>query len=166
MRFSPIFAALLVLTASAPEAIAQVPPPPPLPEQPAVATGLVRVFAEKDVRGYEALLAPNVQVFEDGILVARDRASWLKSFGKKLSAEGVSFRLCPGYASTGRLLFVEYFNSVASWSGERQAECCWGYDAVAYDITHGKVQVIRWLRGGPFRLGDTGEMVPNEVLNP
>ena len=39
----------------------------------------------------------------------------MRRFGPELAANGVTFRLSPGYSSTGRLLFIEYFNSLASW---------------------------------------------------
>jgi hypothetical protein len=141
--------------------IAQVPPPPMLPEQGDIAENLVRAFSTKNEAAYAALLADNVQVFEDGQIVARNKADWLKAFGPKLAAAGVVFKLTPGYASTGRLLFIEYFNSFASWGRTPPPDCCWGYDAVAYDISGSKITIIRRLRGGPFRLGEDGKVAGN-----
>jgi len=71
-------------------ATAQVPPPPSLPEQTSIAENLVRAFSTKDEARYAALLADDVQVFEDGQNVARTKADWVKAFGPKLSATGVS----------------------------------------------------------------------------
>lgn len=152
--------AMLVLS-PAKGAIAQVLPPPMLPGQGDIAENLVLAFAKKDEAGYAALLADDVQVFEDGRSVARNKADWLKAFGPKLSATGVSFKLAPGYASTGRLLFIEYFNSLASWGRTPPPHCCWQYDAVAYDIAGGKITVIRRLRGGESRLGEDGKITGN-----
>jgi hypothetical protein len=129
-----------------------------LPEQSSIAANLLRAFSTKDEASYAALLADDVQVFEDGRSVARTKADWLKIFGPKLSATGVSFKLAPGYASTGRLLFIEYFNSLGSWGRTPPPDCCWGYDAVAYDISGGKITVIRRLRGGPSLVSDDGKI--------
>lgn len=157
--WSAVFAAL-ALTLGAP-AGAQVPPPPLLPGQQAIAEKLVQAFDEKDEAAYAALLADDVQVFEDGEKIANTRQEWTKRFGPTLSAKGVSFKLTPGFASTGRILFIEYFNSLASWGRTPPPDCCWGYDAVAYDIAGGKITVIRRLRGGDSRLGETGQIVGN-----
>lgn len=132
-----------------------------LREQGSIAQSLVRAFSTKDEAGYAALLAEDVQVFEDGQSIARNKADWLKVFGPKLSATGVSFALKPGYASTGRLLFVEYFNSLGSWGRTPPPDCCWGYDAVAYDIVGGKITTIRRLRGGTSRLAEDGKIAGN-----
>ena len=121
-----------------------------------VAEELVRAFTEKDVAAYGSLLASNVHVFEDGKNVAQNKEAWLRRFGPKLTAEGVTFNLAPGFGSTGRLLFIEYFNSLASWGRDVPPACCWGYDAVAYDIVDGKIQTIQRLKGGEFRLGADG----------
>lgn len=135
-------------------ASAQVPPPPSLPGQEALAQKLVRAFESKDQEAYAALLADDVHVYEDGKEVARDKREWLGRFAKKLTADGVIFKLTPGFSSTGRLLFIEYFNSAGSWGGDVPAHCCWSYDAVAYDISHGKITVIRRLRGGDKKLDE------------
>lgn len=153
------FAVLAVATLRlTPSAVAQVPPPPVLPEQSSIAENLVRAVSTKDQARYAALLADDVQVFEDGQRVARTKADWLKAFGPKLSAIGVSFKLAPGYASTGRLLFIEYFNSLGSWGRMPPPDCCWRYDAVAYDIAGGKITVIRRLRGGTSLVDDNGRI--------
>jgi hypothetical protein len=155
LRFAVFTAVSLSFATSA---TAQVPPPPMLPEQTSIAENLVRAFSTKDEARYAALLADDVQVFEDGQNVARNKADWLKAFGPKLSATGVSFKLVPGYASTGRLLFIEYFNSLGSWGRKPPPDCCWGYDAVAYDIAGGKITVIRRLGGGTSRLAYDGKI--------
>lgn len=157
-RFAVLAVATLWLI---PSAVAQVPPPPVLPEQSSIAENLVRAFSTKDQARYAALLADDVQVFEDGQRVAHTKADWLKAFGPKLSATGVSFKLAPGYASTGRLLFIEYFNSLGSWGRTPPPDCCWGYDAVAYDIEGGKITVIRRLRGGTSLVDDNGRIGGN-----
>lgn len=77
-------------------------------------------------------------------------------FGPELAAEGVTYRLSPGYSSSGRLLFIEYFNSLASWGRTPPPDCCWGYRAVAYDIAGGKILKIQRLNGGSLRLDDKG----------
>jgi hypothetical protein len=138
---------------------AQVPPPPSLPGQDMLAEQLVRAVEGKDVPAYAALLAEDVVVTEDDRVVAQSRARWLDVYGKKLAARGVSFKLSPGFSSTGRLLFIEYFNSAGSWGGEVPAHCCWSYDAVAYDVAGGKVTAIRRLRGGGLRLDERGKPV-------
>lgn len=155
LRFAASAAATLSLTTGA---VAQVPPPPMLPEQGSIAESLVRAFLTKDEPRYAALLTEDVQVFEDGQSIARSKADWLKVFGPKLSATGVSFKLTPGYASTGRLLFIEYFNSLASWGRTPPPDCCWGYDAVAYDVAGGKITAIHRLRGGALRLAEDGKI--------
>lgn len=143
---------------SAPVALAHVPPPPLLPGQENLAERIVSAFATKDQSAYAALLADNVEVFEDGRPVARSKAEWLKRFGPMLSAKGVSFRLEPGYASTGRLLFIEYFNSLASWGDTPLPHCCWSYDAVAYEVVDSRIRTIRRLKGGTFRLDEAGRI--------
>lgn len=135
---------------------AQVPPPPPLPGQIALGERLVATLEAKDVAGYAALLSDDLRVFEDGRQLAGSKAEWIRIFGEKLAAKGVMFRIEPGYSSTGRLLFIEYFNSTDSWGGELPSHCCWSHDAVAYDVVGGKVAVIRRLRGGDMRLGKDG----------
>lgn len=137
-------------------ALSQVPPPPSLPGQDVVGRDLVTVFARKDVAGYSALLSPDVHVYDDGTLVARSRGEWMRRFGPELAAAGVIFCLSPGYSSTGRLLFIEYFNSMASWGRTPPPDCCWGYRAVAYDIGDGKIMKIQQLNGGAVRLDDKG----------
>lgn len=144
--FRAFMSATLVAIPSA--SVAQVPAPPPLPGQDAFTEELLDSLKQKDVVKYAGLLADNVQVFEDGTLVARSRTDWMKVFGPKLSAKGVSFKVVNGYYSTGRLLVIEYFNSANSWGGDVPAHCCWSYDAVSYDLVAGKVAVIRRLRGG------------------
>ena len=158
LRFTALAAVTLSLTTGA---VAQVPPPPMLPEQGSIAESLVRAFSTKDAARYAALLADDVQVFDDGQSVARNKTDWLKAFGPKLSATGVLFKLAPGYASTGRLLFIEYFNSLGSWGRTPPPDCCWEYDAVSYDIAGGKITAIRRLRGGTSRLADDGKIAGN-----
>lgn len=148
-----------MMIVAAPVADAQVPPPPSLPGQDELAAKLVRAVEGKDVAAYAALLADDVTVTEDSKVVARSKREWLASFSPKLSAEGVSFTLAPGYSSTGRLLFVEYFNSTASWGSPLPRHCCWSHDAVAYDVAGGKVTAIRRLRGGDKKLD--GIAAPN-----
>lgn len=152
---SRIVGATLLILAALP-ADAQVPPPPSLPGQDALSAKLVRSIEKKDVPAYAALLAEDVAVFEDGEQIARGKRNWLRVFGAKLSAKGVTFKMAPGFSSTGRLLFVEYFNSAGSWVTGIPAHCCWSYDAVAYDVTGGKVTAIRRLRGGDTKLDERG----------
>lgn len=152
----PSVATVLNFLAFVPPAVAQVVPAPMQPVQEDVAEKLVRAFAAKDLAAYASLLASDVQVFEDGKNVAQNKEAWLRRFGPKLAAEGVTFSLTPGLGSTGPLLFIEYFDSLASWGRAVPPACCWGYDAVAYDIVDGKIQTIRRLRGGKFRLGADG----------
>lgn len=68
-------------------AIAQVPPPPPLTGQVDLARDLVAHFADKNVAAYAALLSPHVQVYDDGVLVARSRQEWMQRFGPELAAK-------------------------------------------------------------------------------
>ncbi|WP_395396141.1 nuclear transport factor 2 family protein (plasmid) [Novosphingobium sp. BL-8A] len=136
---------------------AQVPPPPSLPGQAELGARLVAAIETKDVEAYAELLSDDIQVFEDGEQVADGKEEWLRTFGKKLAAEGVSFKVTSGYSSTGRLLFIEYFNSQGSWGGAIPSHCCWSYDAVAYEIRDGKVTVIRRLRGGDKKLKEPAE---------
>ena len=146
----------LAMMIAALPAEAQVPPPPSLPGQDTLSETLVRSIETKSVATYATLLSDNVRVFDDGKEVARSKEEWLNTFGKKLAAEGVAFKMAPGFSSTGRLLFIEYFNSVGSWLGGIPAHCCWSYDAVAYDIAGGKVTTIRRLRGGDTKLDGRG----------
>jgi hypothetical protein len=148
-----VAAALMTVTVAAK---AQVPPPPSLPGQDELSGTLVRAIEGKDVAAYASLLSDTLTVFEDGKQIASSKGEWLDRFGKMLAADGVSFKVQPGFSSTGRLLFIEYFNSMASWGGTIPRHCCWSYDAVAYDIRDGKVAVIRRLRGGDQRLDARG----------
>ncbi|WP_404479090.1 hypothetical protein [Novosphingobium sp. BL-52-GroH] len=150
MRIKLCVAAVMLLTPAL--ALAQVPPPPSLPGQDDLGARLVAAIEAKDAKAYASLLSDDLQVFEDGKLIAANKAKWLDIFGKKLVAEGVSFTISSGYSSTGRLLFTEYFNSMASWGGVIPSHCCWSYDAVAYDIKDGKIAVIMRLRGGDKKL--------------
>lgn len=131
---------------------AQVPSPPSLPGQDDLGARLIAAIESKDAKAYASLLSDDLQVFEDGKLIAANKVKWLDDFGKKLAAKGVSFTVSSGYSSTGRLLLTEYLNSTASWGGAIPSHCCWSYDAVAYDIKDGKIAVIRRLRGGDKKL--------------
>lgn len=135
---------------------AQVLAPPPLPGQIDLARKIVHAFDTKDSAAYAALLADDVMVTENDKEVARNKTDWLRIFGRKLSADGVFFKLSPGFSSTGRLLFIEYFNSAGSWGSAIPKHCCWSYDAVAYDVVDGKVAAIRRLTGGDMRLKEDG----------
>ena len=148
------FAPILVLLSGG--AIAQVPPPPPLADQVQVSRELVADFNSKDVNAYAALLSDQVHVYEDGKLVARNKHEWMHRFGPMLNGTGVTFELAPGYSSSGRLLYIEYFNSMASWGRTPPSDCCWGYSAVAYDIQGKKIVTIRRLTGGAIRLDRNG----------
>ncbi|MEG3087723.1 hypothetical protein [Sphingomonas sp. PB4P5] len=150
-----IVGATLIITASLPSN-AQVPPPPSLPGQDRLSEELVRSIETKNIAAYGALLSDAVHVSEDGKEVARSKTDWMETFGKKLSADGVVFKMTPGFSSSGRLLFIEYFNSAGSWGGNLPAHCCWSYDAVAYDLAGGKVIAIRRLRGGNTKLDERG----------
>lgn len=157
MVYFRLFAAVALASATIAPVAAQVLPPPLLPGQSDIAQRLVAAFRAKDESAYAALLSDQVEVFEDGKKIASDKAEWLRRFGPKLSAKGVSFKLAPGYAATGRFLFIEYFNSTASWGAGPPRHCCWGYDAVAYDIADGKIIRIQRLRGGDAVLDETGK---------
>lgn len=122
-----------------------------------VAKDLVRVFKAKDVDGYAALLADDVQVFEDGRQVAGTKERWLAKFGAKLKADGVYFKLNPGYIGANRILFIEYFSSHASWDTAIPRDCCSSYDAVSYEVRKGKIALIRRLTGGSIMLNEAGE---------
>jgi hypothetical protein len=90
----------------------------------------------------------------------------MRRFGPELAAEGVTFQLSPGYSSTGRLLFIEYFNSMASFGKSPPRDCCWGYRAVAYDIAGGKIVKIQRLNGGTARLDEKGSPASNYRFPP
>jgi len=150
-----VLGAALLVTVAIPGR-AQVPPAPSLPGQNELGQELVRVIEAKDVTAYASLLSETVHVYEDGKEVADSKVKWLSTYGKKLAADGVSFKVGPGFSSTGRLMFIEYFSSVASWGGTVPKDCCWSYDAVAYDLEDGKVTVIRRLRGGDMKLDERG----------
>ncbi|MCW2406167.1 hypothetical protein M2336_002796 [Sphingobium sp. B1D7B] len=147
--------AVATLLLSATPVLSQLPPPPALPQQAALAGQLVSAIESKDLAKYGALLDDNLQVFEDGKQIARSKKDWIDLFGRKLTAEGVIFRMTPGFASNGRLLFIEYFNSMASWGKATPSHCCWSYDAVSYDIaSNGQIVTIRRLRGGDQKIPD------------
>lgn len=148
-----IAALLLVMPLSG--AIA-VPPPPPPPGQDALANRLVQAIEGKDASAYAALLSDDVKVVENGRMIAHDKREWLEKFGPKLSAEGVFFKLSPGFSGSNRLLFIEYFNSMASWGTYAPGDCCWSSDAVAYDIARGKIIMIHRLLGGSTELKKQG----------
>lgn len=115
MVYFRLFAAVALASANVAPVAAQVLPPPLLPGQSDITQRLVAAFRAKDERAYAALLSDQVEVFEDGKKIASDKAEWLRRFGPMLSADGVYFKLAPGYAATGRFLLIEYFNSMASW---------------------------------------------------
>jgi hypothetical protein len=154
MNAKILSAALLLMVAT--PGLAQVPPPPSPPGQDKLGEQLVRVIEAKDVAAYADLLSDNLHVYEDGKEVADSKAKWLARYGKMLAAEGVSFKVGPGFSSAGRLLFIEYFSSVGSWGGTIPRDCFWSHDAVAYDVANGKVAVIRRLRGGDMALDNRG----------
>lgn len=131
---------------------AQVPPPPSLPGQDELSALLAAAIEAKNVAAYAALLSDDAHVVENEKQIAASKTEWMKTYGKKLTAEGVWFKIPSVYSSSGRLLFIEYFNSQASWAGKLPSHCCWSYDAVAYDIAGGKIAVIRRLRGGDKKL--------------
>lgn len=97
MVYFRVFAAVALASAIAAPAAAQVLPPPLLPGQSDIAQRLVAAFRAKDESAYSALLSDQVEVFEDGKKIASDKAEWLRQFGPKLSAKGVSFTVAPGY---------------------------------------------------------------------
>ena len=153
------FAVLTAVTVSlATGATARVPPPPMLPEQSSIAENLVRAFSSKDEAHYAALLAYDVQVFEDGQNVARNKTDWLKAFGPKLSATGVSFKLARDTHQQDASALSSIFSSFGSWGRTPPPDCRWGYDAVAYDIAGGKITITIRLRGGTFRVADDGKV--------
>ena len=153
----PVRTMMAILMAGVPIALhAQVLAPPALPGQYDVSERLVRAVEGKDVDAYAALLSEALIVTEDGQIAYRTKADWLAKFGRKLAASGVSFKMESGFSSTGRLLFIEYFNSASSWGRDVPAHCCWGYDAVAYDIADSKITAIHRLRGGDTRLEEDG----------
>lgn len=76
---------------------AQVPPPPSLPGQDELGRELVRVIEAKDVTAYASLLSENLHVYEDGREIADSKARWLETYGRKLVAEGVFFKVGPGF---------------------------------------------------------------------
>lgn len=154
-----LVAIVSIASTGATTAYAQVPPPPSLPGQSDLATKLADALLRKDAVAYAGLLADDLQVYEDGRRVASGKHEWMASFGKKLVAPGVQFKMVSGYSSTGRLLFIEYFSSLASWGRTPPPDCCWSYDAVAYDVADGKIIKIQRLRGGDAKLneGTAGE---------
>jgi len=156
-RFAALIALATMLAGGA--APAQVPPPPDLPGQADIAIRLAEAFAHKDAAAYADLLADDLQVFEDGKQIASGKQEWMASFGRKLAAPGVQFHLISGYSSTGRILFIEYFNSLASWGRTPPPDCCWGYDAVAYDVADGKITRVQRLPGGHARLAEDGRKI-------
>jgi len=141
---------LLAVLAATPlsSAYSQVIDPPNPAGQNELEAALVRSLEEKDLNKYQSLLANDIIVSQDGKIIAQNRAAWLRIFGEKLTAKGVSFKVAGRYSSSGRILLIQYFNSVASWGGDAPAECCWSYDAVAYDYEGSKVTKIQILRGG------------------
>lgn len=127
---------------------AQVLDPPNTAGQDQLETALVQSLEGKDLEKYRSLLADRLTVSQDGKVIAQDKTGWLRMFGEMLTAEGVQFKVIDRYSSSGRILFVQYFNSAASWGGTAPAECCWSYDAVAYDYKDAKITRISILRGG------------------
>ncbi|MBO9516706.1 MAG: hypothetical protein J7493_01420 [Porphyrobacter sp.] len=139
--------------------VGAVPPPPAFPGQHEAAEQLVLALTSKNTETYASLLADDVQVFVDGKVVARTKAEWMARFGEKLAAPGVFFKVIQGYSSTGRVLLIEYFSSTASWGTKIPTDCCWSYDAVAYDYDHksNKVVAIHRLTGGSEKLDEHGK---------
>lgn len=75
MRIRLRVAAVMLLTPTL--ASAQVPPPPSLPGQDDLDARLVAAIEAKDVKAYASLLADDLQVFEDGKLIAANKDKWL-----------------------------------------------------------------------------------------
>lgn len=148
----------LALAATPGPGTAQVPPPPPPNGQGDIGTKLFESIRRKDGDLYASLLSEDVTVTEDGRTIASDKKQWLAIFLPRLSAKGVLLRMTQGYQGSGRILTVEYFNSAGSW-GTIPRDCCWSYDAVAYDIVGGRIRAIRRLRGGDVRLDEHGAVV-------
>jgi hypothetical protein len=144
-------ASIVMLSPTGP-AGAQVLAPPLLPGQQAIAERLVRALQDKDVDAYQSLLSDDLVVIVNGKILHNSRKSWLDDFGKMLSTRGVIFEVKSQFASTGRILEVEYFNSAGSWGSGPPGHCCWSYDAVAYDIRDGKIFRISKLNGGDTEL--------------
>lgn len=151
-----VAATMALLAVASPSASNAVPTPPPSFAQENVAKALVRAFNAKDVEGYGALLADDVQVFEDGKQVASTKAEWLGSFGPKLSAKGIGFKLFPGYIGAGRILFVEYFASHGSGGKPVPGDCCDSYDAVSYALRGDRIVAIYRIVGGSLKLDQDG----------
>lgn len=143
--FYPI---LLVSAVGVTGADAQVPPPPPLPGQDALAQRLKTSLESNDSNTYFSLLSDGVKVYDDATLVADDKAKWKALFAKRLSTKGVVFKVKNMFASTGRIAFVEQFNSAGSWPAGTRAECCWSTDMTTYLIRDGKVVTILRSKGG------------------
>lgn len=139
---------LILAMAIAEPVVAQVPPPPPMPGQSVIVKSLKAAIEQNDWKLYSSLLSDNLKVYDDANIVADNKSKWMRIFGPKLQAKGVKFDVKEVYQATGRVTFIENFNSAASWSNDDRVECCWSTDITAYVIDNGKVSTIYHLKGG------------------
>lgn len=148
MRYRSALLAGVLAALMAPIAVAQVPPPPPSNDQSSIISSLIFAIQNKDIDSYSRLLDDNVNVFTNGEKTAGNKSQWLAIIRKSFANDGVIYAVKSAYPSNGGVLFIEYFNSAASFGGGPPADCCWRYDAVSYRFSNGKISSISKLEGG------------------
>ena len=140
------FAIPLIIASSV--AIANVPPPPQLPETEATAPGLASAVESNNITKYEQFLSRNLEVWIDGKKVASTNKEWLNQFRPKLTTEGVKYRIERVLAGNQNFVLVTNFDSRGSYGVGRQ-ECCQLFEVSQYEMKDGKVSTIRTLTTGP-----------------
>jgi hypothetical protein len=128
---------LLLATATTASA-AQVPPPPLPPGFRDLNAELTTAFNRHDLAAYEALLAPDLKVFDGDRQVAASRDQWLSmeknAFrpGMAVHPVGVVFQL-----GSGGFYAMDQMTNGGVW---------WGR-VIKYEVQDGKISVIRFLSG-------------------
>jgi hypothetical protein len=100
-----------------------VPNPPPPPQAREVSDQLASTFADHDLAAYERLFAPGVHVYEDGKLVASDRADWIAIVAKELRGP-LKVQRNLNAPSASQILVAETLSNYATPTDHRVSDFC------------------------------------------
>lgn len=109
------------------------------------AVTMVHSPREKDLDKYGALLADDVNVVEDGTVVASNKAEWLNEIGERFASPTYHQRVVELYQGPSGLLMVESIANL-SLGPSASPDCCVWYRATEIVLTAGK---ITRMRSGP-----------------
>lgn len=144
-----ILAAAVLLSASSTQAA--VPPAPIALQSENFARSMAAALESNDAAKYRELLANDLHVWIDGKQVAANRSEWLSQFQRKLITKGVKFKISRALASNLNFVLISHVDSRGSFELGRQ-DCCQAYEVSQYEVTNGKVVVIRVLSTGAHDL--------------